>query len=251
MSHPEPATLAAYHAGELTGEEEARLQDHLVSCRECAALLLDLDGLADPGFGAGSLSPADQEALWGRIQGEVRKEAPPPAPAPLAPVIPLRRPPASPRSAGSPRWLQALAASLLIATLGLSGWVVSLRHELSRPQANAKVVELFSGAARSEERSYVVPADAPRRFTLVLHLSGADRAARYRMEIVRADGARVADVPGLLLDAKLGTLSLELSRDEIGPGDYRLRLFGGAGRGAPEEPVAEYPLRVEPPRRGP
>src|SRR4029079_264538 len=74
MSHPEPEILAAYHAGELTADEERRLQDHLLSCRECSDLLLDLAGLADPGFGAGSLSAADQEALWGRIQGEIHEE---------------------------------------------------------------------------------------------------------------------------------------------------------------------------------
>ena len=75
--HPEPETLAAYHAGELTEPEERRLQDHLVSCPECAALLLDLDGLSDPGFGAGALSPADQEALWRSLQAEIRQEEPP------------------------------------------------------------------------------------------------------------------------------------------------------------------------------
>jgi anti-sigma factor RsiW len=247
MSHPEPETLAAYHAGELTADEEQRLQDHLLECRECSELLLDLDGLADPSFGSGSLSPADQEALWDRIQGEIGKEMPE---KPPAPVVTLRRP-ALP--VASPRWLQALAASLLIATLGLSTWVVSLRHELSRPQANAKVIQLSTGTVRGgmSSRLNVVPADAPRRFILLLHLAGPGRAPRYRAEIVRAEGGKVSDVPGLALDEELDAVSLELSRDEIGPGDYRVRLFPTTGQGAPEEPVAEYPLRVEPPRREP
>src|SRR5947208_7978389 len=115
--HPEPELLAAYHAGELTEPEERRLQDHLVGCPECAALLLDLDGLSDPAFGAGSLAPADQEALWRSLQAEIRKEEP----APLAPVVPLRR------RTLSPTWLPALAAALLVATTGLSAWVVSLQ----------------------------------------------------------------------------------------------------------------------------
>lgn len=244
MSHPEPETLAAYHAGELTGEEERRLQDHLLECRECSDLLLDLDGLADPGFGAGSLSTPDQEALWGRIQGEVQKEER------LASVVPLRRPS---HPLASPRWLQALAAALLVATVSLSTWVVSLRHELSRPQANAKVIQLSTGTVRGgmSSRLNVVPADAPRRFILLLHLAGPGRAAQYRAEIVRAEDGKVSDVPGLALDEELDAVSLELSRDEIGPGDYRVRLFPTTGQGAPEEPVAEYPLRVEPPRREP
>src|ERR1700704_5490298 len=136
MTHPEPETLAAYHAGELEEVEAQRLQDHLLACRECAALLLDLDGLADPGFGAGSLSSTDQEELWGRIQGEIGQAG--------SPVIPFPRPS---RSAPQPRWLQALAASLLVATMGLSAWVVSLRHTveaLNRPEPNAPVIDLFS-----------------------------------------------------------------------------------------------------------
>jgi hypothetical protein len=244
MSHPEPETLAAYHAGELTADKEQQLQDHLLECRECSELLLDLDGLADPGFGAGSLSPADQAALWGRIQGDIQKEER------LSPVVPLRRP-SNPLA--SPRWLQALAAALLVATVSLSTWVVSLRHELSRPQANAKVIQLSTGTVRggTSSRLSVVPADAPRRFILLLHLAGPGRAPRYRAEIVRADGGKVSAIEGLVLDEELDAVSLELSRDEIGPGDYRVRLFPSPGKGAPEDPVAEYPLRVEPPRREP
>src|SRR3954452_24534213 len=94
MNHPEPETLAAYHDGELPEGEAQRLQDHLLACRECAALLVDLDGLADPAFGAGSLSEADQEALWGRIEGGIQQGA-------LAPVMPLRRPSQAPPQ---PRW---------------------------------------------------------------------------------------------------------------------------------------------------
>ena len=145
--HPKPEMLAAYHAGELTEPEERRLQDHLVGCPECAALLLDLDGLADPGFGAGSLAPADQEALWKSLQAEIGKEEPVVPASLTAPVVPLRR-----RST-SPRWLPALAAALLAATIGLSVWVASLRRtvaELSLPQANAPVLDLDADAARGE-----------------------------------------------------------------------------------------------------
>ncbi|HEX4962972.1 MAG TPA: zf-HC2 domain-containing protein [Thermoanaerobaculia bacterium] len=250
MTHPEPETLAAYHAGELAQGEVQRLQEHLLACRECAALLLDLDGLADPDFGAGSLSATDQEALWGRIQGEIAQEETPPTLTPLAPVIPLRRPA---RFAPQPRWLQALAASLLVATVGLSAWVVSLRHtvtELSQPQPNASVIQLSPLTTRGARGSEPVPGEA-RRFTVVLYLPGAGRAAEYRAEVLRADGGRAAEVPGLMFNEDLAGVSLELSRDEIGPGDYRLRLYGSTGQGAPEKVVAEYRLHVEVPRKKP
>lgn len=246
MSHPEPEALAAYHAGELTEPEERRLQDHLLGCPECAALLLDLDGLSDPGFGAGSLAPADQEALWRSLQTEIRKEEAPPAP--LAPVVPLRQ-----RST-SPRWLPALAAALLAVTIGLSAWVVSLQRKidaLSQPQPNPAVIQLSPLTTRGRgSRGEVASTEASRRLTFILYIPGpSSRATRYRVEVFRSDGGKVLEVPGLVFQEDLDGVSLGLSRDEIGPGDYRLRLFGGTGKGASEKLVAEYPLHVEP-RRG-
>ncbi len=188
MSHPEPhpephpelETLAAYHAGALTEPEERRLQDHLVGCPECAALLLDLDGLGRPGFGAGSLSPADQEALWKSLQEEIREEERPPAP-----VVPLRRP-----SPVTPRWLPVLAAALLAVAIGLSVWVASLRRtvgELSRPQLATPIVDLYSSGSRSEgspRSAETVPAGAP-LLTVILHPENPRGTGRYRVEIAR------------------------------------------------------------------
>lgn len=243
MTHPKPETLAAYHAGELPEDEAQRLQEHLLACRECAALLLDLDGLADPGFGAGSLSAADQEALWGRIETEIRKEKP--ALAPPAPVIPLR--PAS--RAPQPRWLQALAAALLAATVGLSAWVASLRHTvetLNRPEPNAPVIDLYSGASRSAgspQPGAVVPRNF-RFFTVILHPPHARSTSRYRVEITRAGGGSVWSRDGVAPDL-LGPLPLTLTRSLTGPGEYRIRLFEETGN--PKEPLVDYGLRVEGP----
>jgi hypothetical protein len=242
MTHPEPETLAAYHAGELGESEAQRLQDHLLACRECAALLLDLDGLADPGFGAGSLSAVDQEALWGRIQGEIQQAESPV----LAPVIPLRRPS---RSAPQPRWLQALAAALLVATVGLSLWVVSLRRTvetLNRPEPNAPVIDLYSGASRSAgspSPTATIPRDF-RFFTVILHPPHSRSTNRYRVEITRAGGGNVWSRDGVAPDP-LGPLPLTLTRSLIGPGEYRIRLFDGTGN--PREPLVDYGLRVEGP----
>lgn len=234
MSHPEPETLAAYHAGELTADEEQRLQDHLLACRDCSDLLLDLDGLADPGFGAGSLSPADQAALWDRIQGEIRKEE-----TPSASVIPLRRP-ALP--VASPRWLQALAASLLIATLGLSTWVVSLQrtlNERAQPQVNAPLAYLFSGTSRSPRSEISTSVDVP-IFDLILQPPKARSTSRYRVEINRAGGGVVWSRDGVAPDP-LGLVRLKLTPGMLGPGRYQIRL---AETGKRETLIDGY-LRVE------
>ena len=240
MNHPEPETLAAYHAGELPEDVARRLQDHLLACRECAALLVDLDGLGDPGFGAGSLPAADQDDLWSRLQEEIQ-EAEPEA---LAPVIPLR-----PRAAPQPRWLMALAASLLAATVGLSAWVVSLRHtveSLGAPEPNAPVIDLYAGASRSAgspQPGATIPRDF-RFFTVILHPPHSRSTKRYRIEISRAGGGSVWSRDGVAPDP-LGPLPLTLARSLIGPGEYRIRLFETAGN--PREPVMDYGLRVEGP----
>lgn len=231
-AHPDPERLGAYHAGELSPEEEGRIQDHLALCRECAALLLDLDGLADPGFGAGA-DLSGKEAVWQRL----RKET-----APRARVVPLLR-----TVPASPRWLQALAASLLIATLGLSLWVASLRRtvaELSAPQENAPVLDLYSGTARGEGSPapvLTVPPDV-RFFTIILNPAGQRRYERYRVEIVRVGGGEVWS--GEQIEpSPFGSFSLTLPRRAAGPGDYRVRLFGRSG--GTEEPIEEYAFRVE------
>jgi hypothetical protein len=233
--HPNPEHLAAYHAGELPLEDAERLQDHLVTCRECAGLLLDLDRLADPEFGAEAIPEAVKVDLWQRVAADIRKEDSAPAP-----VVPLRRP--------APRWPQALAAALLAAVLGLSLWVVSLRqtvHDLSQPQLNAPVLDLYAGAVRSETNTPVpsVPPDVE-VFTVVLNPAGQRRYDQYRVEIAREGGGVVWSGEGLEPNP-FGSFSLTLSRQRLEPGEYRFRLFGRSG-GA-EQRIEDYGLRVEGP----
>ncbi|HEX9943142.1 MAG TPA: zf-HC2 domain-containing protein [Thermoanaerobaculia bacterium] len=229
--HPDPDELAAYHAGELSPERESRIQDHLAACRECAALLLDLDSLADPGFGAGS-GAAGKEDVWQRLRDEapMRKEG-----TASAPVVPFRR-----RTVpSSPRWLQTLAAALLVATVGLSLWVSSLRRtvqELSQPQPAPVLV--LSGAVRGEGSGrigYSVPATA---FATLILIPPPPRSTRYRVVIERSSGEEVWSRGGLAPDEN-GYLGLKVSPRAMGPGDYRVRLLGPGG-----EPIEEYALRV-------
>jgi putative zinc finger protein len=234
--HPKPETLAAYHAGELTEPEERRLQDHLVGCPECAALLLDLDGLADPGFGAGSLAPADQEALWKSLQAEIGREEPRPAPA----VPPRRR--------TSPRWLSALAAALLAATIGLSVWVASLRRtvaELSLPQANAPVLDLDADAARGEGGEGAVVVSPENHFlTLILTPAGERRYERYRVEIARTGGKAAWGHDGALNSS--GSLSVTVPLPALGSGRFQVRLFGlDPGSAGGKELIEEHALRID------
>jgi len=231
--HPEPDELAADLAGELSPEEEKRVQDHLVACRECSELLLDLAALGDPDYGADEpFTPADADAVWEGVRKRIGHEET---------VLPFR----APVRTSPPRWLAALAATLLVAVLGLSLWVASLRRaveDLSRPQINAPVIDLQPGARRGEATATAEVPAAARLFTLVLLPERRGTYEDYEAEIAGADGATVWRERGLEPNA-FGSFSLTLPRRTLGPGNYRVRL-SGIGPGGRRELLGEYGLRL-------
>lgn len=242
--HPGAETLAAYHARELPEKEEQRLQDHLLVCRECAGLLLDLEGLGDPAFGQDVGIPEGMdEALWERLRQEIR-EAPPAA---LAETIPF---PSRRRTAPPPPWISALAAALLVAVAGLSVWVASLRQtveELSRPEINAPVLDLVPRGIGSRDEGPAPAVEVPsgaRLFTLILSPARRGDFADYEVEIEPA-GGEVAWRERGLRPNDYGSLSLTVPRRALGDGKHRLRLFG-IESGGERELLGEYSLRIAP-----
>jgi len=231
-SHPEPDELAAYHGGELAPERERRIQDHLAACRECAGLLLDLDGLADPDFGAES-GLAGKEVVWQSLQEKIGKREVP------APIVPIRRPALS-----SPRWIQALAASLLVATIGLSLWVASLQgklKELTAVEANVPPINLYSGTARGEGSptpSFTVSRKV--RFQTFILTPHGPRRNKYQAVIERSQGEGIWR--GWLEPNEVYSLSLGLSPQALGAGEYRIHLLDEDGK-----PIEDYVLHVTDP----
>lgn len=233
-THPDADELAAYHEGTLPSAEAKRVQDHLVACRECAMLVADLEGLGDPGFGADEDLPDDaREIVWQKVREEIRRDQPR-----SGKVLPLPR-----HRNPSPRWLEALAASLLVATVGLSIWVVNLKRP--QPQLNARIYDLYpAGSTRGEGENdlQAVPAEA-RDVLLILHPPGRSRFEEHGVEIVDAGGREVwRSDRGLVLNSD-GSFTLWLPRDYLG---LRLRLVG-IDPGGERELVAEYALPVEEP----
>jgi hypothetical protein len=232
--HPDPEELASYHAGALAPAEEKRIQDHLLLCQDCSETLFDIARFADPQDDGAGLPAGLADAVWEGVASQIRPT-----------VVPFpQRAASSGWAPRRPRALTALAAALLAATIGLSVWVASLRRtvdELSRPQVNAPVIDLYSGAVRGEGAAAVraIPRDA-RVFTLILTPASAHREKEYRVEVVRADGSRAWSEAGLTPNT-YGSLSLTLTRRTLGAGDFRIRLYGG------ESLIAEYALRVEGP----
>lgn len=237
-THPDADELAAYHEGTLSPAEAQRVQDHLVACRECAGLVADLEGLEDPAFGAEEdLPPETGEIAWKSLRQQIRRDERP------SKVVPFRR------EAGAmdlPGWVRPLAAMLLISTMALSGWVARLLdqvEELSSPQLNAPILDLYpAGSTRGEGPAVqTVPPEA-RLFTVVLNPAGRPAFAEYELLIVDAGGGEVRRDGGLKPNP-YGSFSATLSRDLLGPGDFRVRLVGIDPAGG-RQTVEEYALRI-------
>lgn len=247
-AHPEPDELVAYHEGGLAAEDERRVQDHLLGCRECAALLADYDGLTDPDFGSDEDIPESAvEAIWGKVREEIRKD--PQSSRQASNVVSFKTREA--RRAEARRWLQSLAAALLITTVALSAWVANLRDqvkelkELSSPQANALVLDLYpAGSTQRGGEGPDIPTVRDRLFTMLLHPAGSSPFDSYEAEIVDGRGEKVLTKPGVKYDPESDSfLPFPLSRDLLGPGDFQIRLVG-IGPGGERKTVASYAFRI-------
>ncbi|HZF13584.1 MAG TPA: zf-HC2 domain-containing protein [Thermoanaerobaculia bacterium] len=227
--------LVAYQDGELPAAERERAQGHLAACPDCTALLLDLEELRVPSTTEPPASEIEVAAVWRDVRERANARTPP-----------VGRP--APRL----RAFQALAASLLLATLGLSAWVLSLEHrleEISQPQVNVPVVDLRAALSRSDGAAGSaagLPAVEPgaRLFTLVVTPASRQDFAAYEATLTRAGGARVWHGGGLAKN-RFGSFSLTFSRHQVGPGEYRLELTGVEG--GRRELLGEYTFAVKAP----
>ena len=215
MNHPSPDQWIAYHRGELAEGEEARLQEHLVRCRDCFDL-----AEAAAAFAASNEKPdASQEvesaALWrllspqlGSSVGNVRS------------ISAGRR--------GRPLWTfrlpTYLAASFFVALVGLTVWNLQQRSviaALHAPQPNVAFVDLPSGERAAGGREQTVPAG-----TRMLVFSDKDLPA-YRLAIREAaTGKEVWS--GELRPNRDSVLTLLLP-EKFRPGRYRLELSDARG----------------------
>jgi len=248
--HPGPDELLAYGADKLPAAEERKIQNHLALCPHCLELVVDLGRLSDPELGGEpSLTADEKAAAWQDLRARLAAEAPPEAPRHRPG---LRLP--SPRGGlalflASPRPAWALAASLLVAVVGLSLRTWHLERgiaDLSHPQVNAPVVDLFPASPlRGEqgEGAAVELAPASRFFALILSPKGTPDYVGYRVEIVDSGGRVVWSGEGLEKD-RHGSFTMILARRFLGPGEYRFRLYGLEGKTG--QLIEEFRLRIVP-----
>lgn len=233
--HPSPEELLDYHAGDVSAAERDRVQEHLSLCPACTRALLDLSAFPDvePARETDRLSPAELAAEWRRFEettGSVRR-----------PRLRLGVPPL--------RIAYALAASLLVAVVGLSIWNGRLRQEivkLSGPRADVQVADLTPLAASREraaaERDVVTFPAGVDRVLLILNLAEVPSYADYRMEVASPAGREVWGRRGVRPGPD-GSFTLEIGRSFFAERErYAIRVLGRSG--SDWALVAEYELRV-------
>ena len=237
--HPAPEALAAYFESRLSSDDEERVQLHLVACRDCSALVLELEELASstpaspPDLASAAAWREQRRRLFGSDSGTGAREA---------------------RSRGG--WARggwAVAAALALVTVGLGLWSASLRgtiSELRAPQVDPPIANLEPvGSIREADREPTVTvAPGATHWLLILNLIDDTSRRSYRLEIIGADDAVVARLDGLVQSPE-GGFRLLLPRAYVPPGAYRARLSGdgSAGEDGISERIADYRFRIEAP----
>jgi hypothetical protein len=210
--HPTPEELAAYHANELTPEEDERIREHLVVCRECSNLVLGLQALLDAAYEEPSnVADLKQVAVRNALREKVFVQ-------PAATQAPVRTEPRRRRSALWPAW--GLAALLAVA---ISGALVYRALLPDTPPAETQITTLDPiGSFRSGVPGIEIET-VPRSNEIVLRVDGLSYS-EYVAEI-RQGGREVETLTGLREDEPLN-VPLGALGSSLEPGDYEIFLFG-------------------------
>ncbi|GII57517.1 hypothetical protein Pth03_59060 [Planotetraspora thailandica] len=169
-------SLGVYVLGALDAEEAAEVEAHLDGCPECAAELMELSGLP---------------AMLARVSEEdiTHAAAPPRAMLDRLVVVSARR----------SRWsriMLGLAASLVVAALGGSAWLVSARGGVatSAPASTSDTAQAAAGSpapptANQSTKALDAPADAPAEAQAGgLEREGSNGGVRLSVRLVSESG---------------------------------------------------------------
>ncbi len=226
--HPQLDELGDYLAGALAPAGEARVQDHLVACRDCTGRLLDLESLSAPGpQAAEGVADLALAAAWREQKTRI---------ADLENAHRRRR---------IQRWVSAVAASFFVATVGLSVHVSQLRRTiagLEAPTANVVTAYLEPSTTRSTTAPVTLTVGEGQRLAVFfLTPPTAPAFASYDVEVLGAAGSRVLQVSGLEL-SELDNLRAGIPLELMPAGDYEVRLYGVDGEH--REQLQAIPLLV-------
>jgi putative zinc finger protein len=218
MDHPSPDQWIAYQRGELSADDEARFQEHLVRCRDCFDLAAAAADFAQPDEKPDAAQEMETAALWRLLRPQLD---PPADPLPQS----FRNIADGPkRPSRGFRLPMTLAATFFVALIGMTVLSLQQRSELKTlqsAQANAHILDFAPGERAAAGQEMTMPAGPG---MLVFH--PAEQLPAYRLTIRDAATSRESSSYELRLNRDLAlTLYLSLS-----PGRYRLELADGAGK---------------------
>lgn len=241
VDHPSPDRWIAYHRGELSADEEARLQEHLVRCRGCFDLAAGAADFAEPDEDTGAGQEVDTAALWRLLRPQLDPPGdPPPQNVRAISAAPPRRP-------AWGRLPMALAASLFAALVGLAGWNLHLQgalNDLRRPTPGAPIFYFSAGERLSPSGERTLAATSG---PLMLVFPPAAELPAYRLTL--RDEATGEELGSYVLKPD-EDFSLTLHLPEgLRPGRYRFDLSDGSGERTGEV-LEAFLLRVTEPAQG-
>ncbi len=225
MDHPSPDQWIAYHRGELPAGEEARFQEHLVRCRDCFDLAAAAAEFASPGEEPGAGQEVDTAALWRLLRPQLDPPRDPPPQNVREISSGARR-----RPIWRSRLPTALAASFLVALVGLSAWNLrqqSALEALRAPKPDIPIVD-FSGGERLPTSGEKTLTASTGPWIFVFH--PAEELPVYRLALRDTVTGRALWSVQMRLDED-HALKLQLP-EGLPPGRYRLELSDGSGGGA-------------------
>ena len=218
--------IVSYHEKALAPERHEAAQEHLASCGECTALLLDLESFEQlgPPPGHDSDTGPDLAALRGSLEQRLRAEDVPQK-GKLLPLAPRVR-----RARISPVYWAALAA-LFVAVVGLAArvWLPS-----ALPEGNTETFLLAPTAYRNDaDQTFRVPTWTS---TYVLTLGSVTSLGHDTVAAeIRDASGRVVLRAEALHRAADDTLKWSLSRTRLPSGTYEILLIGPQ-----DEPLDAY-----------
>lgn len=241
MDHPSPDRWLAYQRGELSADEEARFQEHLVRCRDCFDLAEGAAAFTEADEKPGTGQEVDSAALWRLLRPQLD---PPPGPSRQN----VREISDRPRR---PSWAfrlpTTLAASFFVALVGMTALYLRQQSAGEAPRPNVAIVDFAAG-----ERLPTGPGSAEKTLSastgpwvLVFH-PDSDLPA-YRLTL-RDEATGRAQGPYELRPDEDFALTLQLP-EGLRPGLYRLELSDGSG-GQAGRVLETHLLRVTEPGQG-
>jgi hypothetical protein len=224
---PTAEEMLAYSRGELSAEEEARLQERLVQYPELVRTLtvpFPMEGAkpGDPDY----MGDEEFAAHWAKVQERTA----------------AGRRWAGRRDARAPRvwqWSTAAAAALAV-TFGALLWQANARR--SEPMVLSEPQVLFPDGRRGPGPREATPLTAEGDVVaLVTPLIGQRDFERYRLELID-ESQRAVWSSDTLRRREDDTFVILVPRRFLNPGTYQVVVYGTAG--ASEEKLASYSLRV-------